>query len=50
MTQIAITEQLAAQKKTTEKATKSKEAANKYLASIGAGKSETKQKKDSKSK
>lgn len=34
MTQVTIKQQLEAQKKTTEKATKSKEAAKKYLASI----------------
>ncbi|MBS1737900.1 MAG: hypothetical protein JSS98_15055 [Bacteroidetes bacterium] len=51
MTQIAIKEQLAAQKKTTEKAVESKEAAKNYLISIGVEKvEEDKKKHSSKSK
>jgi len=50
MTQIAIEEQLVAQQKTTEKATKSKKAANNYLISLGVLKENDKKKKSSKSK
>ncbi len=40
MTQVAIKEQLAAQKKTTEKAVESKEAAKNYLKSISVEKAQ----------
>lgn len=50
MTQIAIRQQLDAQKKTTEKALKSKEATTKYLIEIGAIEPDKKDKKQPKSK